>query len=152
MKKYWAISFIFFLFACQKHSASQSKPNVEVAAFQINPVCNGVLQGGLYVVDSNFEFVNQSYLKDTSGPINNIVIAFHWDFGDGSASSEKSPTHRYLLPGTYTATLITYLNNQPSDTTSTSLSVVTGLREYRMNTSVFPVDFDQAAQKGALVL
>ena len=31
---------------------------------------------------------------------------FHWDFGDGSTSTEHNPTHTYTIPGTYTITLI----------------------------------------------
>jgi PKD repeat protein len=35
-----------------------------------------------------------------SGPIN-----FHWAFGDGTSSSEASPSHTYRFPGRYNATL-----------------------------------------------
>jgi len=31
--------------------------------------------------------------------------AFSWDFGDGSWSTERNPTHTYTRPGTYTVTL-----------------------------------------------
>ena len=36
-----------------------------------------------------------------TGPVN-----FHWDFGDGTSSSEESPSHTYRFPGTYNATLV----------------------------------------------
>ena len=32
-------------------------------------------------------------------------VSFHWDFGDGTSSSEESPSHTYRFPGTYNATL-----------------------------------------------
>jgi PKD repeat protein/glucose/arabinose dehydrogenase len=33
-------------------------------------------------------------------------VDYHWDFGDGNGTSlEQSPTHRYMTPGTYTATV-----------------------------------------------
>jgi PKD repeat protein len=33
-------------------------------------------------------------------------VSWDWDFGDGSAhSSAQNPSHIYVLPGTYTATL-----------------------------------------------
>jgi len=31
--------------------------------------------------------------------------SFHWDFGDGSTSAEKSPRHTYTQSGIYTVTL-----------------------------------------------
>ena len=36
--------------------------------------------------------------------------SFHWDFGDGSTSTENNPTHTYNTPGNYIVTLIA---NQP---------------------------------------
>jgi PKD repeat protein len=33
------------------------------------------------------------------------VAAWAWDFGDGAGSSETSPTHLYVEPGTYTVSL-----------------------------------------------
>jgi PKD repeat protein len=36
---------------------------------------------------------------------NNESIRFLWDFGDGSTSDEKSPTHTYLQEGDYTVQL-----------------------------------------------
>src|SRR5256885_5518069 len=33
-------------------------------------------------------------------------VSFHWDFGDGTSSSEESPSHTYRFPGTYNATLV----------------------------------------------
>ena len=38
---------------------------------------------------------------------NQPVVAWQWDFGDMSPqSTSRNPTHRYLLPGTYTVSLI----------------------------------------------
>jgi uncharacterized protein (TIGR03382 family) len=33
------------------------------------------------------------------------TVSFHWDFGDGATSSDKTPTHTYAAAGTYTVTL-----------------------------------------------
>ncbi|GGD74282.1 hypothetical protein GCM10011412_09920 [Maribacter cobaltidurans] len=33
------------------------------------------------------------------------IVSYVWDFGDGSTSTEPDPTHVYLSPGTYLATL-----------------------------------------------
>lgn len=35
--------------------------------------------------------------------------SFHWDFGDGTTSTDREPTHTYTAGGLYTVTLIAYL-------------------------------------------
>jgi PKD repeat protein len=42
-------------------------------------------------------FINES---------SNLDAKMNWDFGDGSTSSEINPTHSFVLPGTYTVTLV----------------------------------------------
>jgi PKD repeat protein len=44
-------------------------------------------------------FTDKSYDPDGS------IVYWHWDFGDGAASSERNPSHVYTSPGTYTVTL-----------------------------------------------
>jgi gliding motility-associated-like protein len=34
-----------------------------------------------------------------------VTFGYHYDFGDGTTSTETSPTHVYMTPGTYTVTL-----------------------------------------------
>ncbi len=34
------------------------------------------------------------------------ATSYHWDFGDGSSSSQKNPTHQYAQPGQYQVTLM----------------------------------------------
>jgi len=52
--------------------------------------------------------------------------AYDWDFGDGATSTEPNPSHTYMAPGNYTATL-TVTNDCGQDTTiQTGLIVVGG--------------------------
>lgn len=45
------------------------------------------------------EFTDQS--SDPDG----TITSWHWDFGDGSASTERNPTHTFPTMGAYTVTL-----------------------------------------------
>lgn len=36
------------------------------------------------------------------------LVAYHWDFGDGTTSSAFEPSHVYVQPGSYTVTLLVY--------------------------------------------
>ncbi|WP_209328934.1 PKD domain-containing protein [Lunatimonas salinarum] len=54
------------------------------------------LQYQAHLVNFDMEFINQS-----SGDIR----SFYWDFGDGNASDEANPVHRYQSEGTYDVTL-----------------------------------------------
>ncbi|WNY23344.1 hypothetical protein MmiHf6_06510 [Methanimicrococcus hongohii] len=47
---------------------------------------------------------------------------YSWDFGDGTTSSEKSPTHVYNSTGTYTVSLT--VSNEFSNDTKTSKSLI----------------------------
>jgi gliding motility-associated-like protein len=47
----------------------------------------------------NLEFHNTSQRISDS-------TTFHWDFGDGTTSTEENPTHYYTQSGTYTITLV----------------------------------------------
>lgn len=73
---------------------------LEVANSQI--LINGEFRSQSFVdyqahlVNMDIEFINRS-----SGNI----LSYFWDFGDGNASMEENPRHRYQKEGTYTVTL-----------------------------------------------
>ncbi|WP_010417262.1 PKD domain-containing protein [Anaerophaga thermohalophila] len=48
-----------------------------------------------YVVGEEISFINKSIVEGQ----------WHWDFGDGSTSTERDPVHKYSEPGTYTVIL-----------------------------------------------
>ncbi|MEZ5196854.1 MAG: PKD domain-containing protein [Bacteroidales bacterium] len=58
-----------------------------------------------FTSDKSFIFQGESVQfqdQSTSGP-----QTWLWDFGDSETSTEVNPLHQYMLPGTYTVTLIT---------------------------------------------
>ncbi len=50
-------------------------------------------------LDDTIQFIDSSY--DSDGTIK----SWSWNFGDGTSSTEKNPTHKYTNSGTYTVTL-----------------------------------------------
>lgn len=44
------------------------------------------------------------------------VVSWHWDFGDGSTSNLKNPSHVYLSPGNFAVTLVTKTDKGCYDT------------------------------------
>ena len=64
-----------------------------IASFEFNQGDNG---------SSTFSFTNTSNdAKDPEG----AIVAYRWDFGDGTSSNEASPVHNYSETGSYTITL-----------------------------------------------
>lgn len=51
------------------------------------------------------------------------ATSYLWDFGDGTTSTEKDPSHSFIIEGTYTVKLIASFN-QVSDTMSKSLTIL----------------------------
>lgn len=66
---------------------------------------------------------------DSSTDTDGTIVAWDWDFGDGSAHSAlQNPTHVYAAPGTYTVTLKVTDNSggqdQVSDTVTTPIIII----------------------------
>jgi PKD repeat protein len=62
------------------------------------------------------QFTDQSYDLDGN------ITAWHWDFGDGTTSNDRNPTHKYAKAGTYTVTLT--VTDNDGNTNSTSRTIV----------------------------
>jgi len=60
--------------------------------------------------------------SDSSDP-NDDPLFYLWDFGDGSTSTEESPSHTYLYGGTFTVSLTVADNISGQDTQQTTVTV-----------------------------
>jgi PKD repeat protein len=69
-------------------------------------------------VDAIVTFVDESSDPDGS------VVAWSWDFGDGTTSNEQNPTHSYSGAGSNLVTLTVFDNDGGSNTTSKTVVVV----------------------------
>jgi PKD repeat protein len=59
---------------------------------------------------------------DLSSAYNGTIATWSWNFGDGSSSTEKNPTHQYHSSGTYTVTLEVTDSNGLKRAKTTSIS------------------------------
>ena len=71
-----------------------------------------------YVADElTVSFTDRSTAGDAG------IVGWHWDFGDGSESSQQNPTRTYSTGGTYTVTLTVTDSNELTDTETDSLQI-----------------------------
>ena len=59
------------------------------------------------VLHSEFEDSTSALNVFFTNKSSSSATSYHWDFGDGDASNQKNPQHRYSTPGTYTVSLTT---------------------------------------------
>ncbi len=64
---------------------------------------------------------------DSSVPGTGTIVAWGWDFGDGTGSAAENPTHTYDAPGTYTVFLTVTDDNSLSDMTFFTVTADAGL-------------------------
>ncbi len=84
-------------------------------------------------VDLDCAFTN------TSSDPNGDPLSYTWDFGDGNASSETSPSHPYTAAGTYTVTL-TASDGVESDVFTTNVTVTEPASSSTIGVAVYPFD------------
>lgn len=56
--------------------------------------------------------------------LDGVIVAWAWDFGDGTGSFEANPTHLYPGVGAYTATLTVTDNSGLADSTAVTVTVL----------------------------
>lgn len=66
--------------------------------------------------------------------------SFVWNFGDGSSSTERSPTHSYRRPGDYAVLLTATMPDGSADSTTYSIRVAANTGNLDASFSAFPSD------------
>ena len=79
------------------------------ACFTWCPVCPRVMEA--------FRFINCSVDPDGE------IVSWHWDFGDGTTSTDPEPVHQYERVGTYIVTLTVTDNNGATSTRVRDITV-----------------------------
>jgi PKD repeat protein len=65
-----------------------------------------------------------SFNADSSTDLDNSIVSYEWDFGDGNTASGRTATHNYSRLGTYTAKLTVTDSDGLSDTAEIRISAI----------------------------
>ncbi len=103
--------------------------------------CNGVGQSADVVVTVNPVPVAAGGISSASGNILTFsnsstgATSYNWDFGDGSGTSNATPTHAYASSGTFNVILTAFNSFGCSDTTLVQI-IITGVEEIKSISSI----------------
>lgn len=61
---------------------------------------------------------------EASTDFDGYIDRYFWSFGDGETSTERAPTHLYLVPGSFTATLNVWDNRGLTDTATIGIQAI----------------------------
>jgi PKD repeat protein len=141
-----------FMISCKKESQQDTLQGNATAKFSVGMECQNVLlPSPLQLFDSNLIFRNSSYKIGTVNE--NEIMSYLWNFGDNLSSNSTNPVHKYNKPGNYTIQLIVFLNGQPVDTATQSITVIIGQKEFKTSMAYNnAIDIAETTDKGALIL
>ena len=111
-------------------------PGVTIRVRNVPPVCGFTYEPEEPTTADDVNFFDQS-----SDPFGNTIVSWQWDFGDGSSSSKRNPTHRYRRDGQYTVTL--RVADDEGATCETSRTISIGLIEALPVRSVLTFPWDR---------
>jgi len=66
---------------------------------------------------------------DNSVDTDGTIVSWHWNFGDGSISTQKNPVHLYFNEGSYAISLKVTDNDGATDTTVRTVNIATSANE-----------------------
>lgn len=107
---------------------SPPRPRGCVAAFRIEPESPTTLD--------DIRFIDESTAEQGE------IVAWLWDFGDGTRATEQHPTHRYMADGTYQVKLTVRITEGDECSTKREVTVFTPAITARRIIDTF-IPFDQ---------
>jgi len=122
-------------------------PTSSFVTLVVDPLSKWKSSATTNYIDSTFYFQNKS---DSAAD-----ITYKWNFGDGTSSQERMPSHVYKKRGQYLVTLVTTRSEIASDTASAIVSVVVGQQEVAIGaapTSTSAIDILETKEKNFLML
>lgn len=111
-------------------------PDVAIRVRNVPPVCGFTYEPTKPTTADDINFFDQSH-----DPFGNTIVSWRWDFGDGSSSSKRNPTHRYSSDGQYPVTL--QVTDDEGASCETSQTITVGLIEALPVRSLLTFPWDQ---------
>jgi PKD repeat protein len=111
-------------------------PGVTIRVRNVPPRC-----GFTYEPEKPTTADDVNFFDRSSDPFGNTIVGWQWDFGDGSGSSKRNPTHRYSRDGQYRVTL--QVTDDEGATCEASRMITIGLIEALPVRTVLTFPWDQ---------
>ena len=102
-------------------------PTIITVKENMPPLANFAFSPTEPAIDQDVRFTDES--EDPDG----VITLWHWDFGDGTTSTEQNPIHRYEEAGTYTVKLTV---TDDGGKTSSEATVIEIIRVYDLTIEV----------------
>ncbi|NLX46706.1 MAG: PKD domain-containing protein [Euryarchaeota archaeon] len=105
----------------------------------------------VFMAPAQVESLSAACFEDRSYDLDGIITGWSWTFGDGGASNDRSPTHVFLVPGTYSVTLTVTDDRGWAGKRSSDIIVTNRLPEVNLTTpqgdhwSLDVIDFSASA-------
>jgi len=111
-------------------------PPATIRVKNVPPRCDFIYEPAKPTIADDVNFYDRS-----TDPFEGVIVSWEWDFGDGSTSSKRNPTHRYRRDGQYLVTL--KVTDDEGATCETSRTITVGAIEALPVRSILTFPWEQ---------
>jgi PKD repeat protein len=111
-------------------------PEATIRVKNVPPVCGFNYEPAKPTIAEDVNFYDRS-----SDPFGGTIVSWLWDFGDGTSSSKRNPSHRYRSDGQYLVTL--KVTDDEGATCETSQTVTVGAIAVLLTRSALTYPWEQ---------